>query len=106
MPELINAGMLYVVLNPLFMGVSAKKRVYGPTAESVKKQLGKTTNIRITRFKGLGEMDSPDMRYLSMDPNTRKVMQVKWLGKKDHRLVLKYMGGDSSIRKRLLDLRE
>jgi DNA gyrase subunit B len=106
MPELIKEGMIGVVLNPLFMGVSASKRVYGPTVESVKKKLGKTSNIRVTRFKGLGESDADDLRVYAMDPNTRKVMKVDWLGKKDEKWVPRYMGNDVSVRKKLLDLRE
>lgn len=106
MPDLIKAGMLYVVLNPLYLGVSASKRVYGSTIDVVKKKLGKTTNIRITRFKGLGESDAEDLRVYAMNPSTRKVMKVQWGGRKDQKLTLRYMGSDVRVRKKLLDLQE
>ena len=105
MPELIEAGMVYVVKNPLFMGVSAKKRAYGATKEEVKKELG-SSKIRLTRFKGLGEAGALPTREYAMDPNTRKVLKVMWGGDRDRELVLKFMGSDSSVRKKLLGVRE
>jgi DNA gyrase subunit B len=104
LPELIEEGMLYVVRNPLFMGVSAKKRVYGDSSEEVQKKLG-TSNCRITRFKGLGEMNPLDMRK-SINPDTRNVTRVGWKDDDDRDLVLALMGHDSTIRKKVLGIIE
>jgi len=106
MPELIEAGMIFIVKNPLFMGVSAKDRAFGMTKAEVKKKLGNPKNVRLTRYKGLGEASTEAMRTTCMAPETRQVIKVRWGGEKDRQLVLKYMGNDSSIRKRLLGVVE
>lgn len=106
MPDLIAEDKVRVVLNPLFMGVSKTSRVYGNTIEDVKKQLGKTSQYRIQRFKGLGESDAKDLRIYAMDPKTRQVLRVSWDGEEDQKLVLRYMGLDSSARKEILNIVE
>ena len=106
LPGLIEAGRLFIVLNPLFRGVSAKKCAYGASVEAVKKKLGRTSNIRITRYKGLGESGPMDLRYYALDPNTRRTMKVVWGGTKDQKLTIKYMDKDVAIRKKLMELVE
>lgn len=105
MSDLIAEDKLRVVLNPLFMGVSKDKRVYGDTIAAVKKRLG-NAKYRIQRFKGLGESDAKDLRTYAMDPETRRVMRVQWDGEDDRQLVLRYMGMDSSARKEILNIIE
>jgi len=106
MPQLIEDGRLFIVESPLFMGVTASQRVYGDTVEEVKAQVRENAKIRITRFKGLGESEAPDLRIYAMDPKTRRVCQVTWGGKKDQELVLAYMGTDPQHRKRILGVEE
>lgn len=106
MPGLIEDGRLYVVNAPLFMGVTAKERVYGNSIEEVKAQLSSTKNVRITRFKGLGESDAKDLKIYAMDPKTRNVCQVEWAGKKDGDIVLRYMEKDTTVRKELMGVIE
>jgi DNA gyrase/topoisomerase IV subunit B len=106
MPQLIEDGRLYVVESPLFMGVTAKDRVYGDSAEEVKEKLGNPKKVRIARFKGLGESDPTDLRAYAMHPKTRSVCHVQWGGKKDQELVMKYMGLDATARKELLGIIE
>lgn len=103
-PQFIDEGMLYIVRNPLFMGVTSTERVYGDSVEEIQKKL-KNKKCRITRFKGLGEMDAIDMR-MSLDPTTRDVIQLNWDEENDRELVLNYMGPDSEIRKEILGVVE
>jgi DNA gyrase subunit B len=100
-PQLIDDGMVYIVRNPLFRGVTASETAYGDTVEEVQEKLG-TQNCRISRFKGLGEMNPIDMRISSLDPKTRDVAQVMWDDEDDRELVLQYMGPDVSVRKEIL----
>ena len=106
LPGLIEAGRLFIVLNPLFRGVSAKKCAYGASVGAVQKKLGRASNIRITRYKGLGESGPMDLRYYALDPNTRRIMKVVWGGTKDQKLTIKYMDKDVAIRKKLMELVE
>ena len=102
MPDLIRAEMVHVVLNPLFMGTTATKRVFGNTVEDVKKQIGKNAMIR--RFKGVGELNADELQECAMDPKTRRVLRVLWDEENDLKLVLSYMGKDGAARKELLDV--
>lgn len=106
MPDLIRSDMLRVVQNPLYMGVSAKKRVYGDTVEEVQQQFKTNEKVTIRRFKGIGESNSDELQEYAMDPKTRKVLRVVWDEQNDQRLILLYMGKDSTARKELLDLIE
>lgn len=104
MPDLIKADMLRVVQNPLFMGVTAKRRVYGNTIEEVKQQFSGKDKPIIRRFKGLGESNPTELQEYALDPATRSVLRVVWDVENDDRLVLKYMGTDSTARKELLGI--
>lgn len=104
MPKLIEAGKLYVADTPLFMGVTSKERVYGDTIEEVKGKLKSTNQLRITRFKGLGELSAEGIRMCAMHPKTRDVCKVEWGGPKDVAEVLRYMGLDVEARKELLEI--
>jgi len=104
MPDLIRADMIRVVQNPLFMGVSARKRVYGDTIEQVQQQFGAKEKPTVRRFKGIGESNSDELQEYAMDPKTRKILRVAWDEENDARLVLLYMGKDSTARKELLEL--
>ncbi len=106
MPELIKAGRLFVVESPLYMGVTAKQRVFGNSLDDIKKQVGNTKNVRITRFKGLGESGAKALRVYAMNDKTRDTCQVIWGGKSDQEQVMLYMGLDAAARKELLNIVE
>jgi DNA gyrase subunit B len=99
-PELLRTDMIRVVQNPLFMGVSAKERMYANSVEEIKKALGKKAVIR--RFKGLGESNATEISEYAMNPQTRKTLRVLWDENKDEEFVLKYMGSNTEARKELL----
>ncbi len=80
MPDLVQAGHLYLALPPLFKITDGKISFYAMTEEErdeivVKNFKGK--KVEISRFKGLGEMMPSQLKETTMGPKTRTLVQVK-----------------------------
>ena len=80
MRPMIDAGHLYLACPPLFRLTQGAKRVYcvdeAERDQWMEKGLGGKGKIDVSRFKGLGEMDSKDLKETTMDPATRKLIRV------------------------------
>ncbi|MBJ2151089.1 type IIA DNA topoisomerase subunit B [Paracoccus sp. IB05] len=80
MPQLILKGHLYLACPPLYRLTQGPKRLYvSNDAEKeawMAKGLGGRGKIDVQRFKGLGEMDAKDLKDTTMNPATRKLIQV------------------------------
>lgn len=79
---LVEAGHVYVAMPPLFR-IDAGKEVHYALDESERDAIlqrieagNKRVKIQVTRFKGLGEMNPPQLRETTMDPNTRRLVQL------------------------------
>lgn len=76
-PALVEAGHLYVAMPPLYRIDSAKDVFYAlddiELQNTLKKIKGKA---EITRFKGLGEMNASHLRETTMNPDTRRLVQL------------------------------
>ncbi|MDP5332695.1 MAG: DNA topoisomerase IV subunit B [Paracoccaceae bacterium] len=80
MRPLIDRGHLYLACPPLYRLTQGAKRLY--VSDDAEKDLhlgqgiGGKGKIDVQRFKGLGEMDAKDLKETTMDPNSRKLIQV------------------------------
>ncbi|WP_333616959.1 DNA topoisomerase IV subunit B [Acinetobacter variabilis] len=77
-PILVEEGHLFVAMPPLFRIDDAKDVHYALDEDELEGILKKckTKNPQITRFKGLGEMNASQLRETTLDPNTRRLVQL------------------------------
>jgi len=104
MKPLIKAGAIYVVDSPLFVAAYQNKRYFGHTKQEIVQQLPASAKAyQLSRLKGHGEADPHELKTYAMDPTTRNLFKVV-LGDDDDKMVLAYMGHETSARKTLLGI--
>ena len=77
MRGLIEKGKLYIANPPLFNVITKDKKYnYFWSEEEVKDFIKDKTGYRISRFKGLGEMNADQLENTTMDPKKRSLIKV------------------------------
>ena len=121
-PKLIERGQLYIAKPPLFR-IDAPARGRKPTAklyaldegeleaalDKLRKEGAREGSWSISRFKGLGEMNAEQLWETTLNPDTRRLLQVSFDGlglAATTDALTKLMGkGEAAARRELMELR-
>lgn len=106
MKEVIEKGFLYVACPPLYKVVTKKENMYASNENELKKitKNMKEGSYRVTRFKGIGEMNEDDLWQTTLNPEARTIKKISIEDAQDTEdIVSLLMGNDIEIRKQWIE---
>jgi DNA gyrase subunit B len=103
MRPLVDAGMVYVVDSPLYVGKWRDRREHGHTKKEVRKKFPKGAKPEITYLKGHGEASAEQIEDYAFGPK-RRLWKLTLEDDSEIEGVIAVMGSDGTERKKLLGI--
>jgi topoisomerase-4 subunit B len=120
-PKLVERGHVYIARPPLYRidaparGKRPAAKLYAlddgeleATLDKLRKEGAREGSWSISRFKGLGEMNAEQLWETTLNPETRRLLPVSWLGggfEATTVILGKLMGkGEAAARRELMEL--
>ncbi|NLH63291.1 MAG: DNA topoisomerase IV subunit B [Erysipelotrichaceae bacterium] len=104
MRPLLEHGMVYIALPPLYRVSKGKQIEYCYTNEELDALRAKLGKVDIQRYKGLGEMNATQLWETTMDPSHRTLIKVGIEdGVKAERRVTVLMGDKAELRRKWIE---
>jgi DNA gyrase subunit B len=107
MPGLVENGHVYIACPPLYRVKAGKEERYVFTdgeKDAVTAEWKERKGVSVQRYKGLGEMNPDQLADTTMNPATRKLMQVKLEDFVEaDRIFSMLMGEDVAIRRKFIE---
>jgi topoisomerase-4 subunit B len=104
MKPLLEQGMVYIALPPLYRVTKGKELHYCYTDEELDALRAKMGKVDIQRYKGLGEMNATQLWETTMDPANRTLIKVGIEdGWKADRRVSVLMGDKADLRRKWIE---
>lgn len=103
MKPLIEHGKLYFAHPPLYKVTHKGAKQYFWDTSSMNEYMRTHSGSRLTRFKGLGEMNAEELGETTMNPSKRQLIRIKLKSEKEAQdMITILMGKDVKDRKSLI----
>ncbi len=104
MPELVKDGHIFLAQPPLYridVGKETHWAADDAEKEAILKKVAKNAKPKVSRFKGLGEMNADELKSTTLDPKKRRALRVLLDAESDE-VISTLMGKDAQPRFQLI----